>query len=60
MTDERNEVIRKSYPLRKIRLDMCVCGHDDSDHQTELSTTGVEDGACSICVCKKFLLDGIC
>ena len=48
--------IQKKYPLRKVRLDACECGHDDSDHQTERTLTGVEDGCCSLCVCKKFIL----
>ena len=48
--------LRKGFPLRKIRLDMCACGHDDSDHQTELSQTGVKDGVCCVCVCKGFVL----
>lgn len=56
MIDERNVKLRKGFPLRKIRLDMCVCGHDDSDHQTELSQTGVKDGVCCLCVCKGFAL----
>ena len=54
MTDERNEETKIKFPLRKIRLDLCICGHDDSDHQTERTLTGVEDGCCSLCVCKKF------
>lgn len=54
--DMRSKEIRDRFPLRQIRLDMCICGHDDSDHQTEISLTGVKDGACSICVCKGFEL----
>lgn len=54
MIDERNTETRELFPLRKIRLDLCICGHDDSDHQTERTISGFEDGACSICVCKKF------
>lgn len=56
MLDERDYFTAKDFPLRKIRLDMCECGHDDSDHQTERTITGFEDGCCSICVCKKFTL----
>lgn len=54
MIDERNKETREKFPLREIRLDLCECGHDDSDHQTERTFTGAEDGACCICVCKKF------
>jgi len=54
--DDRPNEIREKYPLRQIRLDLCECGHDDADHQTEISIKGVEDAACCICVCKKFAL----
>lgn len=54
--DERSEKLQKEFPLRRIRLDMCVCGHDDSDHQTNFDETGVTDGACALCVCKGFTL----
>jgi len=54
LIDERNEETRSKFPLRKIRLDLCECGHDDSDHQSERTLSGFEDGACCICVCKKF------
>lgn len=54
MHDERNEEIRNKFPLRKIRLDTCECGHDDSDHLTVQSSTGVKDGNCAVCVCKGF------
>ena len=54
--DKRSQQVQEKFPLRQIRLDMCECEHDDSDHQTEMQDTGVEDGACSICVCKKFTL----
>jgi len=53
--DDRIEEVKKLFPLRTIRLDLCECEHDDSDHQTERTLTGVEDGACCICVCKKFV-----
>lgn len=56
MKDDRPEEIIKKFPLRQIRLDLCECGHDDSDHQTERTLTGAEDGACCLCVCKKFTL----
>lgn len=56
MLDERPDAIKVDFPLRKIRLDMCECGHDDSDHQTERTITGAEDGCCSLCVCKKFAI----
>lgn len=56
MTDERNSELRKRFPLRLIRLDMCVCGHDDSDHETEIGITQVDNGACALCVCKRFEL----
>lgn len=56
MIDERNEELRKKFPFRVIRLDLCECGHDDSDHQTERTLTKIEDGCCSLCVCKKFTL----
>ena len=61
MIDERNNEIREKFPLRQIRLDQCECGHDDSDHITEIEKsygipTGVKDGACAICVCKGFNL----
>ena len=56
MLDERNKETRERFPLRQIRLDLCVCGHDDSYHQTEVSFTGVKDGSCCICVCKGFEL----
>lgn len=54
MKDDRPEEIKKQFPLRQIRLDLCECYHDDSDHQTETTLTDIEDGACSFCVCKKF------
>ena len=54
--DKRSEELRKRFPLRIIRLDVCICGHDDSDHQTEMTSTGVKDGCCAICVCKGFTL----
>jgi hypothetical protein len=58
MDDRPKEIIEK-FPLRKIRLDMCICGHDDSYHETEFDSEtlpAVKDGACSICVCKGFEL----
>lgn len=54
--DMRSKEVRDKFPLRQIRLDMCICGHDDADHQTEFSFSGVKDGACSICICKGFEL----
>jgi len=54
--DTRTTEAKEKFPLRVIRLDMCECEHDDSDHQTELDITGVSDGACCICTCKKFTL----
>lgn len=56
MEDNRSNEIVKKFPLRQIRLDLCECDHDDSDHQTERTLTGFEDGCCSLCVCKKFTL----
>jgi len=56
LIDDRAEEIIKKFPLRQIRLDMCICGHDDSDHETESDSTGVKDGACCLCVCKGFEL----
>ncbi len=59
MFDDRTEAQKKQFPLRKIRLDVCICGHDDSDHLTEFDSEtlpAVKDGACSICVCKGFEL----
>lgn len=54
--DNRPDETREKFPLRLIRLDLCECGHDDADHQTDVSFTKVEDGACCVCVCKKFTL----
>ncbi len=56
MIDERSEEIKKLYPLREIPLDMCKCGHNDADHTTELSISGVKDGECAICYCGEFTL----
>lgn len=56
MNDDRDPETIKKFPLRQLRLDLCECGHDDSDHQSEYSMTGVQDGACCLCVCKKFTL----
>lgn len=54
--DERNKQLRDEYPLRKVPLDLCICGHGDEDHQTEQTLTGVIDGACAKCVCSVFRL----
>lgn len=56
MIDDRDPKTINQFPLRKIRLDMCICGHDDSDHQTVIGDTGVGDGECALCVCKGFEL----
>ena len=54
--DDRPAEIRKKFPLRQIRLDMCICGHDNSDHLTEVEFAKVKDGTCALCVCKGFEL----
>lgn len=54
--DERNEITRFKFPLRKIPLDVCECGHDDSYHDTDFKIYNVSDGACAKCVCDKFTL----
>lgn len=61
MLDDRTQEAIAKFPLRKIRLDECICGHDDSDHLTEVEKsygypTGVKNGACAICTCKGFEL----
>jgi len=56
LDSDRSIEIQEKFPLRVIRLDICECGHGDEDHETEQGFTKVEDGACCICVCKKFTL----
>lgn len=56
MEDIRDAETRKNFPLRDKRLDVCICGHDDSEHLTEVSFTGVKDGECAVCYCSGFEL----
>lgn len=52
--DERTIETQKEFPLRVIPLNLCICGHDNKDHQTEYAFTKVQDGACEICICSRF------
>lgn len=52
--DDRPMEIQLEFPLRRIPLDLCVCGHTDDQHQIELQSEFYGDGACGKCVCNKF------
>jgi len=56
LSDLRSDEIKKRFPLRKIRLDKCICGHDDGDHTFDSNVDNLT-GACAICVCKGFQIN---
>lgn len=53
--DDRSQDIIAEFPLRKVPLDICICGHGDQDHLTDMEGYNIEDGMCAKCVCRKFI-----
>ena len=53
--DDRPANVIAEFPLRQIPLDICICGHGDQDHLTDIEGFDVEDGMCAKCVCRKFI-----
>lgn len=56
--DDRPAEVIQEFPLRKIPLNACICGHGSEDHETEFDPSfaklGLTDGMCEKCVCRKF------
>lgn len=52
--DDRPLEQQKEFPLRGFSLGVCICGHGDQDHATDLTHLGIKDGICQVCVCKEF------
>jgi hypothetical protein len=55
MKDDRPLEQQNEFPLREFSLGVCICGHGNEDHATDLGHLGIKDGMCEICVCKEFM-----